>query len=110
MVLVPAYELKTPTWEIRLHGETLHIQRLLGVPGGVPEPITFDSFDKARAFVVWLNKVRVQKINGRALMLFTVSLELKNFDPADSGQLEIVRRDEKCDSAGQALSDQKDTK
>jgi hypothetical protein len=105
VVLIPADELKLPVWTLQLQDEILHVQRLPGVAGGVPEPIRFDSFDQARAFLVWLNKTKAGEIQGRALLF-----PLHPFNPADSPQLLIVRTDENCDSvAGQPPREQKAT-
>ena len=104
VVLIPADELKLPIWTLQLQDEILHIRRLPGVAGGVPQPIRFDSFDQARAFLVWLNKTKAREIQGRALLF----PPLHSFSPADSAQLLIVRTDENCDPVGaQSASEQK---
>jgi len=103
VIIVPADELRVPTWTLQLNHRILDLQRLPGVPGKLSQPVTFDSFDQARAFLVWLNKLhelnktKTLEISGRTLTL--AGIPEKNFDPADSGQLLMVRTDKDCGSA-----------
>jgi hypothetical protein len=94
VTLVPADELKVATWTLQLHDRNLDIQRTPGVAGGTTQTVTFDSYDQAKAFLVWLNKTRPHEINGRLLTL--AGLKEKSFDPAESGYLLIARTDKDC--------------
>lgn len=93
VTLVEADELKVPTWNLRLNGRILSLERLPG-PGGKlkSEPITFDSYTNATDFLLWLTKTKPHGIGGRAL-IFPPD---RPFNPDDSGQLLVQRVDVEC--------------
>ena len=88
VALVAADELKVPTWNLRLNSRVLSIERVPGAEGNLKtQPVTFDSYDKAKEFLLWLIKTKPHAIDGRRLM-FPPD---RPFNPDDCGQLLITR-------------------
>jgi hypothetical protein len=99
VTLVAADELKVPTWNLRLNGRVLSIERVPGAEGNLKtQPITFDSYDKAKEFLLWLIKTKPHAIDGRRLM-FPPD---RPFNPDDCGQLLITRVAAACPNTSQA--------
>jgi hypothetical protein len=99
VTLVPADELKVPTWNLRLNDRILSLERVPGAEGNLKtQPITFDSYDNGKQFLLWLIKTKPHAIGGRRLM-FPPD---RPFNPDDSGQLLISRVDADCTNKPEA--------